>query len=65
MNVTAATGDYSIPYLVESSDSETEPQSLDEDSPSKSIKSSLSSKELQESSKLKINKSNSMHLQTI
>ena len=35
MNVTAATGDYSIPYLVESSDSETEPQSLDEDSPSK------------------------------
>ena len=44
MNVTAATGDYSIPYLVESSDSETEPQSLDEDSPSKSIKSSLLSK---------------------
>ena len=53
MNVTAATGDYSIPYLVESSDSETEPQSLDEDSPSKSIKSSLLSKELQESSKLR------------
>ena len=35
MNVTVATGDYNIPYLVESSDSDSESGMLDEDSPSK------------------------------